>query len=215
MGKLNTFPPTAARFFSKPKVRTRPIPVELTTEGSRDSLTCPSRAPLRAQASLPLSYQPCASRAPSTNCRDTADQGFAAVPCPRSLYGLEAESARQARPFFPSGASEALLCCAGTYLVAVITLFEVISSYLSYLPPFHRKIELLSVWGQRLHTLSELTAGNLKAFLGQAMSFQSPVWKRNQAVPPTASALESKYYLSANLKLDLMNKRISSLSPGC
>lgn len=86
-------------FFSKPKVRTRPIPVELTTEGSRDSLTCPSHAPLRAQASLPLGHQPCASRAPSTNCRDTADQGFAAVPCPRSLYGPEAESARQARPF--------------------------------------------------------------------------------------------------------------------
>lgn len=67
--------------------------------------------------------------------------------------------------FFPSGASAALLCCTGTYIVAVIILFEVIS-YLSYLLPFHRRIELLSVWGQRLHTLSELTAGNLKAFLG-------------------------------------------------
>lgn len=99
MEKLNTFPPAAARFFSEPKVRTRPIPVELTTEGSRDSLPCPSHAPLRAQASLPLGHQPCASRAPSTNCRDTADQGFAAVPCPWSLYGPEAESARQARPF--------------------------------------------------------------------------------------------------------------------
>lgn len=117
--------------------------------------------------------------------------------------------------FFPSGASAALLCCAGTYLVAVMILFEVISSYLSYLSPFHRRIELLSVWGQRLHTLSELTAGNFKAFLGQAVSFQSPMWKRNQAVPPDASALESNYYVSANLRLDLMNKRISSLPPGC
>lgn len=162
-----------------------------------------------------MGHQPCASRAPSTNCRDTADQGFAAVPCPWSLYGPEAESARQARPFLSLRS-----ICSSPLLrrhlsVAVITLFEVISSYLSYLPPFHRRIELLSVWGQRLHTLSELTAGNLKAFLGQAMSFQSPVWKRNQALPPAASALESNYYLSANLKLDLMNKRISSLSPGC
>lgn len=129
-----------------------------------------------------------ASNVPSTNHRN---QRSAAVPCPCSLYGMGVESASQDLFFFPSRASAALLCCPGICLVAVIMLFEVIS--FSSLPPFHRRIELLSMWGQRLHALNALTAGSLKA-----TPFQSTVWKRNQAAPPTASALQSNYHLSAS-----------------